>query len=80
MALFLLVILFNMAAIGAATVNQISPTLNSTKTTSVTLSSNIKTVGSSSQLVSGLTFDQILDGYVYTQYFYRLVLYTSKLC
>lgn len=72
MVLFLLVILFNMAAISAATVNQISPTVNNTKTTSVALSSNMKTVGSSSQLVSGLTSDQILDGYVRTQYFYKI--------
>lgn len=68
----MLVILFNIAAISAATVNQISPTLNNTKTTSVTLNSNVKTVGSSSQLVSGLTYDQILDGYVRTQYFYKI--------
>jgi hypothetical protein len=61
-----------MAAISAATVNQISPTINSSKTTTVTMSTNIKTVGNSSQLVCGLTPEQILDGYVRAQYFYKV--------
>ena len=70
-----------MAAISAATVKSKSPTLNSTKTTSVTLSSNIKTVGTALQLaVSGLTSDQILDGYVRDTELLQDKPQTSKLC
>jgi hypothetical protein len=63
-----------MTTITATTVNQTYTTVNTTKTTTLiqsTASSSVKVVGTSSQLVSGLTTTQIYDGYTRAQNFYN---------
>ena len=62
----------NITAISAETVNPINPAVNVAKTSTVPISSNMKTVGSTSQSVRGLTIEQIYDGYNRAQNFYNI--------